>query len=167
MLGAFTDGNVEARVREVIAKSRVGSAVSLLGHRSRREIGLDLATSHAFVLPSIYEGCSIAVAEAAYYGLPLVLTDVGSASSLIEREDCGILIPAPVDLRTTTSADISRFGLAEMQSNHHALVDAMMRMVDEYESWRPRGYVAQDKISRRTLESQIKEYAAVAGLPGG
>lgn len=165
LLGDFANAMVEQRVREILSMAALESSVQLKGHRSRREVGFELATAHAFVLPSIYEGCSIAMAEAAYYGLPLVLTNVGSACEMIENEDCGILIPAPIDLLKAAPSDIERLGLQGRHSNHQDLVAALSRMIEEYPVWQERGFAGQDKIARRTLDSRITTYSNVAGLP--
>lgn len=53
------------------------SAAHFLGHRD--DVGRLLAAADAFLLPSYWEGWSLAVAEAAVAGLPLVLSDVGAA----------------------------------------------------------------------------------------
>ena len=47
----------------------------------------------AFLLPSFIEGWSIAMNEAMFYGKPLLMTDTGGASEVIEDGDIGRLIP--------------------------------------------------------------------------
>ncbi len=47
----------------------------------------------AFLLTSDYEGWGMAVVEAASYGLPVIMTDVGCAGELIENEKSGLIIP--------------------------------------------------------------------------
>jgi len=47
----------------------------------------------AFLLTSDYEGWGMVVIEAASYGLPVIMTDVGCAGELIENEKSGLIIP--------------------------------------------------------------------------
>jgi len=46
-----------------------------------------------FLLTSNYEGWGLAVVEAANYGLPIIMTDVGCAGELIKDEESGLVIP--------------------------------------------------------------------------
>src|SRR5262249_50773029 len=50
----------------------------------------------AFVMPSYWEGWSLALTEAAYSGLPIVATDVGGARELL-AEVPGRLVKPPYD----------------------------------------------------------------------
>ena len=55
--------------------------------------------SDAFLLPSLIEGFSLALLEAAFYGLPIIATRVGGAPDLLQGERFGILIdPAYEDI---------------------------------------------------------------------
>lgn len=47
-----------------------------------------------FVHPSFYEGWGRAVIEAAHFGLPIVMTDVGLAGEIIKNNESGIIVPA-------------------------------------------------------------------------
>ncbi|MBI4692180.1 MAG: glycosyltransferase family 4 protein [Candidatus Terrybacteria bacterium] len=47
----------------------------------------------AFLLTSDYEGWGMAVIEAASYGLPIIMTDVGCAGEIIKNNESGIVIP--------------------------------------------------------------------------
>ena len=50
--------------------------------------------SNAFLLPSFIEGWSMAMNEAMYYQLPMILTKVGGAPEVVYNNDIGILIPS-------------------------------------------------------------------------
>lgn len=64
------------------------------------------SAADVFVLPSIYEGCSISVIEAMACGLPTVMTDVGHARDI--KEHSSILAPyiVPVDSPPELFADL-------------------------------------------------------------
>ncbi|WP_404439345.1 glycosyltransferase family 4 protein [Microbacterium aerolatum] len=83
-----------AEVRRAGALRRSGPAadrVHLLGNSDARAL---LAAADAFVLDSFFEGWPMAATEAAAFGLPLLLSDVGGARELVARdpERC-VLIP--------------------------------------------------------------------------
>ena len=46
-----------------------------------------------FLLTSNYEGWGLAIIEAASFGLPIIMTDVGCAGEIIKNEESGIIIP--------------------------------------------------------------------------
>lgn len=79
--------DLEALARELGIEGRI----SLLGERSdTRDLlpGLD-----AFLMPSLTEGHSIALLEAAAAGLPIVATNVGGNPEIVEHERSGLLVP--------------------------------------------------------------------------
>lgn len=79
-------------------------------HAGRVEnVSAFLAESDVFVLPSYWEGCSLAVWEAVAAGLPLVLADVGAAAEQL-RHGHGELVAPPYrsifDVDATNVADL-------------------------------------------------------------
>jgi glycosyltransferase involved in cell wall biosynthesis len=68
------DGQLAAELRSACATLGLGDHVRLLG--ARRDAGALLQLADVFAFPSIYEGLSVALAEAAANGLPLVASDI-------------------------------------------------------------------------------------------
>ncbi len=62
-----------------------------------------IAVADIFVMPSLWEGFSLALLEAAAMGLPIIATDVGGNGELIENGKSGILV-APKDPRALADA---------------------------------------------------------------
>ncbi len=83
-----------AAVRGDVARLGLGDAVVFAGHRD--DAAPFFALADAFVLPSFWEGCSLAVWEAIRAGLPLVLADVGAAREQL-RHGHGELVAPPFD----------------------------------------------------------------------
>lgn len=59
--------------------------------------------SHVFVLPSLWEGYGMVVAEAMSYGLPVIATKVGAIPELVKDKVNGILVP-PEDAQSLSDA---------------------------------------------------------------
>ena len=104
----------------------------------------------ACIAPSLIEGWSLAVNEAMFFGLPLLLTKVGSADEVIVSEDIGITIPAayhnPLALN---AANIGDYCNNPEPRNHSALVEAMIRFCRHPELWRERGRRGAEKLVRQ------------------
>ena len=71
------DAGYHDRLRKEIAASGIDGAMVFAGHRE--DIEALLAMADAFLLPSFWEGWSLALAEARCANLPVVVTDVGGA----------------------------------------------------------------------------------------
>lgn len=79
-------------LEQQIVRLGLQDAVRLLGAvpESRIQDGLDQA--HAFVIASLNEGISVAIMEAMAMGLPVIATDVGGNSELIDNGENAIMV---------------------------------------------------------------------------
>lgn len=85
------EGDERIRLEKLIKDIDMGNHVKLLGIR-HDVIGL-MKVSDIFVLPSRYEGLSIAMIEAMACGLPIVASEVPGLRSYIEHGRNGLLFP--------------------------------------------------------------------------
>jgi glycosyltransferase involved in cell wall biosynthesis len=85
------EGEERKQLEALIKDLRVENCVKLLGIR-HDVIGL-MKASDIFVIPSRYEGLSIAMIEAMACGLPIVASDAPGLNSYIEQGHNGILFP--------------------------------------------------------------------------
>ena len=85
------DGEERLRLEELILNLGVGRYVRLLGLR-HDVMGL-MKASDLFVLPSRYEGLSIAMIEAMACGLPIIASDSPGLKDYIKNEQNGLLFP--------------------------------------------------------------------------
>lgn len=81
------------RVREAIRRHRLQDRVRVAGVVPPEEVGARYAAADAFVLPSAFEGYPTALAEALWFGLPVVATAVGGVPDLVSSGVEGILVP--------------------------------------------------------------------------
>jgi len=80
-------GPDEQALRQLAAVCGVGDRVHFLGWRSREETLALMASSDVFVQPSLFEGHSLALIEAAKLGLPLIVSNVPSQAEAVLRRD--------------------------------------------------------------------------------
>ncbi|MFP6665570.1 MAG: glycosyltransferase [Deltaproteobacteria bacterium] len=97
LVGEVADSLYAARLHARIAALGLGPVVQILGVRG--DIARLLSAADLFVLPSLFEGLSLAAAEALQAGVPAVLGPTGDADFLLGLEDgaapAGIRIERP------------------------------------------------------------------------
>ena len=102
-------GPEEQRLRDLARERGLAERVRFTGLLSRKEALALMADSDIFVQPSLYEGHSLALIEAARIGLPLIVSDVPSQREGLtddRNERCGIVVGAQDD--ATLAAEIGR-----------------------------------------------------------
>lgn len=92
--GSTSDTDYESRLRREIEALKLSDRVVLTGHRA--DVERLYAMADVFVLPSLWEGWSLALTEAACAGLPAIASDVGGARELL-ASGLGRLIRPPFD----------------------------------------------------------------------
>jgi len=85
------DGELVGEIRDQIHAAGLSDRIHFLG--TRRDVPDLLAASDSFVLPSLWEGLSLALVEAMASGLPIVATDVSGTSRLVIDGVTGRLVP--------------------------------------------------------------------------
>jgi glycosyltransferase involved in cell wall biosynthesis len=106
-------GPEEASLRALAAELHVADRVRFLGFKPRSEALRSLAEGDIFVQPSLFEGHSLALVEAAKLGLPLVVSDV------------------PVQIEGVTARNGVRCGLAVDPHDDAALARAIGGLLDD------------------------------------
>lgn len=85
------DGPERGRLEAFAAELGVSDRVRFLGRRE--DVPQLLAACDVFVLPSLYEGSSLAVLEAMGAGIPIVSSAIGGTDELIDDGRSGLLVP--------------------------------------------------------------------------
>jgi len=100
-------------------------------------VGTLLSAADAFVSNSFYEGWSVAASEAAWVGLPLVLSDCGGSRELVGEGDArGRVVPNPLgDPLEVTSAAMRRASPEAEERNREALTAAMLDVIAGRTAW--------------------------------
>jgi glycosyltransferase involved in cell wall biosynthesis len=110
IIGAGPD---EAALKALAAELGVAGRVSFLGFLTREDALKRLGEGDVFVQPSLFEGHSLALIEAAKLGLPLVVSD------------------APVQIESITAAEGARYGVVVGVHDDAALAHEILRLMDE------------------------------------
>ncbi len=100
-LDVYGTGPEQDRLRRQAGQA--GLSATFHGIATRDTLASAYREADLFVLPSMAEGCPLAVLEAMACGLPVIATSVGELPSLIEDHRNGLLVP-PGDLRALKTA---------------------------------------------------------------
>lgn len=85
------DGELRAQIETMVRDLGLEHRFLFLG--SRRDVPELLAASDLFILPSLWEGLSVALLEAMASEVPVIATDVSGTRSLIVDGETGLLVP--------------------------------------------------------------------------
>jgi glycosyltransferase involved in cell wall biosynthesis len=100
-------------------------------------VGSVLSAADVYVSNSFFEGWSVAASEAAWSGLPLVLSDCGSARELVgEADERGRVVPNPLgDPLEVTWERLKASESSRYPSNEQALAQALLDVLGHREEW--------------------------------
>jgi glycosyltransferase involved in cell wall biosynthesis len=96
-------GDAEEQLRSLATDLQLTDAIEFAGFVPREKIPEIYAQADIFVLPSQNEGMSIALLEAMASGLPVIVTDTGGTTELVEEKKNGLIIPW-ADISSLTEA---------------------------------------------------------------
>jgi len=100
-LVAAGDGRLRGELQAQAQSLGLGEMVSFLGTRS--DVADILRALDVYVMPSLWEGLSLALLEAMAAGLPVIATDVGGVSQVLGAGSGGVKV-APGDARALAAA---------------------------------------------------------------
>jgi len=85
------EGPIHAKLVQEVQIRGIDKYVLFCGVRN--DIYEILHASNALVLPSVYEGFGIAIAEAMAVGLPVIATNLDTISEIVKNGETGLLVP--------------------------------------------------------------------------
>lgn len=141
-----------------VKSNGIANHVQYLGCLNRRQLSKVLLDSDCALLPSSYEGFSIASLEYMFFGLPSILTDVGSARDVNENEDTGIIVDAPFEVSMLDNERIHQNSLDQRASNVDSLAHAMKRMIAEKDVWALKRQSIAEKADKYSIDMTVDKY---------
>lgn len=131
------DGPLRADLETFSKEMGISNAVVFLGER--KDIAELLSAFDLFVLPSLTEGISITLLEAMASGTPVVASEVGGNSEVIENGNTGLLLPLDKPdewistIKSLIIGALKRKSLSEMAKTKIEERFSLRAMVDNYE----------------------------------
>lgn len=167
LVGPGEEGEVDALRRTHAALFRGGAVRWLPPVES---VGTVLSAADAYVSNSFYEGWSVAASEALWVGLPVVLSDAGSAAELVGADGArGRLVPNPLGDPLAASPETVGAPPAEpVAANRRALSTAIAEVAHERDAWRAetakiRAYARDALTPERVVDAYLRIFRETAG----
>ena len=134
-LSVVGTGELEKELKKLVIDYRIEDIVEFLGVRN--DIPELLAKSDVYVMASQWEGLSISLIEALASGIPIVVTDAGSNSEIIENGITGIIVPIKDSV---------------------ALADALFQLISNYELRQKFSINAVESSKRFSIQSCTRKH---------
>ena len=116
-------------------KLKLGKNIAFLGNLTRKQVIKEMRNSHAFVLPSRFEAFGVVYIEAMSCGIPVVGTDAGGQTSIVNKDNGYLVEP----------------------ENPKELTEAMDQMMKNYTSFNKQE-IRDSVISKYEKSVVAKEY---------
>jgi glycosyltransferase involved in cell wall biosynthesis len=150
LIGAPLDEAYHQELRAQIAASPQGHRIELIPGLTRAETIAALANAQVFLLPSLVEGCSVALLEAAAAGCVCIASDVGSARDLHAAGGSVVLLPSPLgELDGVTQRQFLDAAESELPEHRANIAEALRSVWRDYGSFA--AGVADTRVRLREL----------------
>jgi len=134
-------GELRAVLEAQVRQANLGRNVHFLGQRN--DIPALLAAADMFILPSLWEGLSVALLEAMAAAKPIIATSVSGTTQVMAHRQTGLIVPP---------------------GNGPALAEAIGHLLDEPEQATAMGQAARQYVSANySAEQQAARHIALYG----
>jgi glycosyltransferase involved in cell wall biosynthesis len=136
LIGAPLDQPYHQELQARIAASPYGNLIELVAGLTRAETIGALAEAQVFLLPSLVEGCSMALLEAAAAGCVCIASDVGAARDLDVAGGSVVLVPSPLgELDRVTQRQFLDAAAADLPEHRANVAEALRTVWRDYGSF--------------------------------
>mgnify|MGYP001590677739 FL=1 len=136
-VGNIGDQTYYNTINEMMACSEAKNNIMKIPYLEHKHVGCFLRkVADVFILPSLQEGCSNAVLEAFYCGIPMILTKVGNAEEIITYAAGIVVDPAYKDILELDSIAIEELSNTKVNSNTNQLCTAMLEIAGKLDTYK-------------------------------
>ena len=158
--GAFdSDHEIGRLVKGDIKKLKIGKQIDLAGLIDRKALSRLLSKAHIAVLPTLFEGFSIASLEYTYFGLPCVLSRTGAADYLADKYGHACVVAQAALAPDELSNDILETrALHDFNDAVEPLAAAIITILDDYETYSANAVKAAMASDEYSIETTAQAY---------
>lgn len=147
-----------AAVKVEVDKLSRRDAVRFVGQIDRSALSRLLSESHVALLPTYYEGFSIASLEYTYFALPLVLSETGASQNLAAKfghvKICKDVAIRPDELSSTAIVHISE----GLDRGSLSIADSVTSILENYSEWLDHAADAARRFDEYSIDSVVDAY---------
>jgi glycosyltransferase involved in cell wall biosynthesis len=150
-----------AYLKRIVEDSSMSNYVNFLNYMPKNRVLGMLKMSNCAIFPSLIEGFSISIAEAAYCQLPMILSDTGGARDLIKANDIGIIIDNPYRDITEMKPEIfyKMYCSDKNLTNMDNLCATMEDIYHNSTDWKNKAKQGKNKIIQNfNIDNMCKQY---------
>ena len=157
-LGEAGQAEYYAAVRQYVSAHGLETHVRFCGFR--QDVYAFYKAADAFLMPSFWEGWSVALGEALYSQLPVIVTDVGSGPELVEDHDLGLVIQNAVDLFDREAVwEIVFQTDPDLPEFVDRLAIAIEDLYCNYDAWKKKAQAGREVIVQQfSIEAMARRY---------
>jgi glycosyltransferase involved in cell wall biosynthesis len=149
-------------VLENIASRGLKDNVIWKGPVDRRSLSRLLAEAHVGILPSLFEGFSIASLEYAYFALPSILSQTGAAKELLDEYGHGLIVPdCALEPRELTLANVKAKCWGDCQKTAARVAERMSALLGDYEKYLAAAVSCAQRCDEYSIDATARKYAQV------
>lgn len=163
LVGNIGDSDYYQRFQDACGASPAKQWIKVLPYFDHRHMGAFLReTADISILPTLQEGCSNAVLEAMYCGVPMILTDVGNAQQAERLTGCLIVPPPYRNIFAMRNRRIIATAQKKHMINQDAWVQAILKMRHDLPAYRQKAMLSPEKKNEICAEHMIDAYTRIA-----
>ncbi len=147
-VGNVADNHYFKIISKEIKKYNLSDKIKIIDFVPKEKIFGLMYMSDCFMLPSLTEGLSVAMIEAMYCRLPLILSDVGGSYDAINKSDIGLVIKNPYnDMQALDSSVVNSKYIDDSNLNNlDDLYGAMDNIYLNYKKWEAKAVLGKEKV---------------------
>ncbi|MDV2985427.1 UNVERIFIED_CONTAM: glycosyltransferase family 4 protein [Methylobacteriaceae bacterium AG10] len=158
--GTMAHEGYKERINTVIESKKLSDSVKILGRLDRLQLKQTYLDNDFFVLPSLFEGFGLATLEAAYFGLPFVVSNTGFGPELALHGG-GIVVNCSIDREVLSPDLVEDLAFFPSEPSIKALAEGMMQLVDNLENYRQAAQNYAESPEFRSMNAMAEDYIAL------
>lgn len=161
--GTMAHDGYKERINTVIKSKKLFSNIELLGHVDRQQVKQAYLDADFFVLPSLFEGFGLATLEAAYFGLPFVVSNTGFGPELASHGG-GVVVDCSIDREVLSPDRVEDLAFHPSETSIKALAEGMMQLIDDLEKYRHAAQNYAESLEFRSMNAMANDYVALMSV---
>ena len=158
--GTMAHEGYRERINTVIKSNKLSSSIELLGRVDRQQLKQVYLNADFYVLPSLFEGFGLATLEAAYFGLPFVVSNTGFGPELASHGG-GVVVDCSIDHEVLSTDSVENLAFYPSEPSIKALAEGMMQLVDSLEKYRQAAQNYAESLDFRSMNAMADDYVAL------